>query len=469
MRDCEKVRDDLKAYLDGQLLPAPRLAVRLHLTRCASCRQEIKAMEQIGKELRAGDVGALEPALREKILAGIPLEMPEKPGNDRPRWRRPVIVWGAAATAVLVWFVFYPLVAPGRRVAYESSVSSAPSRAAGSPSSALAGSMAMYRQDYDADIKNSKSRMVVAQHSAPAGSTVVDAPVNQQIPSAAPRVAPNGIRGVDAGRPSSVVTLAPTDGKTADTRHAPTELAAKSIHRGSSFKMPSKPEADLPAERQVHREATITVAVANVEQQSEAVERIVKESGGFVANNELSTGEDNLKSASLTVKVPVEQFDTILSQLTKLGDVKAKNVIGEDITEKVSDEEQTSHILRDDIVTTEAKLRQKRSRPQSMRDEETLRHLRTRIAQSQARLQMLKRLSALATINVELQQKSKTPPPATPKTTGGLLEDMGDTAHAAAHSFLMALRLPVQLLVWIVVYAPIWMLLAIAYRRAIRA
>lgn len=45
MSNCEQLRDDLKAYADGQLPPAPRLAVRMHLAHCAACREEIEIME----------------------------------------------------------------------------------------------------------------------------------------------------------------------------------------------------------------------------------------------------------------------------------------------------------------------------------------------------------------------------------------------------------------------------------------
>src|SRR5205807_4610459 len=90
--------------------------------------------------------------------------------------------------------------------------------------------------------------------------------------------------------------------------------------------------------RYVKKEANITVEVDRLEEKSDAVEQMVKEVGGYVANNQLTTGEDGLKSASLTVKVPVPQFETMLSRFAKLGEVKAKNVTGEDITEQVSDE-----------------------------------------------------------------------------------------------------------------------------------
>ena len=218
----------------------------------------------------------------------------------------------------------------------------------------------------------------------------------------------------------------------------------------------------------MHREAALTVEVANAEQQSESVERLVKESKGYVAQNQLTTAEDNTRTASLTCKIPVDQFDTVMGQIARLGLLKGKTLNGEDITEKVSDEQETGHVLRADIVTTEEKLKVRRRHADSVRDEETLRHLRIRMAQSQARLKMLTRLGTLSEITVELDEKLKTAPIVAPKPASPFMEEVSGTGQAAAHSFLMALRLPVQLLVWIVVYSPLWALLIFAYRRMTR-
>ena len=48
-------QDDLKAYLDKELPLFRRLAVREHLTRCASCREEITQMTQMTTELRKAE------------------------------------------------------------------------------------------------------------------------------------------------------------------------------------------------------------------------------------------------------------------------------------------------------------------------------------------------------------------------------------------------------------------------------
>jgi hypothetical protein len=97
----------LKAFLDHEIPPWRRLAVRLHLARCTSCREEIRAMQQIGEELRGQQpVDPLDPGLRSRILATV---RDLTPGPTRPvQARRPVLIWGAAAAVLLLVAVFAP-------------------------------------------------------------------------------------------------------------------------------------------------------------------------------------------------------------------------------------------------------------------------------------------------------------------------------------------------------------------------
>ncbi len=441
MRDCQTLREELRAYLDGELSPVQRLAVRLHLARCAACREEMREMEQISNDLRAGDAGTLDPALRAKILASIPTEAPPAPETPAepvvPKWRRkPFLLWRATAAAVLAWFVIYPLTQGWTPLA-ERSISLAPGGASASKA----------------------ARPAIAEHRL-ASPPMETAKTATKMPTFASKGAVENA----AGAPSApTVVAAPTavDNDSFSDGHLKERMRqSKSIAAGEAANAPDL----VSSERQVHKQADITVEVTNVEEKTEEVEQMVKTVGGFVANNQLSTGEDNLKAASLTTRVPVGQFEMILSKLGKLGEVKAKNVTGEYITEQMSDQEQLTHTLSDEVRTTEARLRDKRHQTQTWEDAENLRQLRVRAAQAQGRLQLLKKLSALATITVQLQEKPKP----TIQSGGGFLDEMGDTGRAAVHSFLQAARLPILMLIWLLAYAPIWILLAIAYRYAVR-
>jgi len=104
---------NLKAYLDNELPLWRRFAVRLHLARCASCQEEMRAMQQIGQELRGQTIDPLDPGLRSRILATV-REMTPEPASPVPS-RRPALVWGGTAFAALLLvavFASRPLFAP---------------------------------------------------------------------------------------------------------------------------------------------------------------------------------------------------------------------------------------------------------------------------------------------------------------------------------------------------------------------
>lgn len=446
MKDCKTVRDDLKAYLDGQLPPASRLAVRLHLARCASCRKEMKAMEQIGKELREG-AGKLDAGLRARILASVPPGAPPQPEGTAivSRWRRrPMIFWGAAAAAVISWFVLYPAFAHMQ----EAPVASQALQTPPVPTNSI--------KTLDRVQPNGRMAHMTA---GGVGTASPDA-LSQSLPEAELKI---------SGRRNRAMDMAMSQKDFAGSMAADGAPQASVMHQKGALLQRSAPamlESPLPIERQVHKEAEITLQVDQIEARSEAVEQMVNGAGGFVVNNELSTGDDNLKSASLTTKVPVAKFDSVLSRLTQLGEVKAKHVTGEDLTERISDQQQTARVVQDDITATKARLHTQQKPYDREMDQENLQNLKIRIAQEQARLDLYRKMAALATITVDLHEKPKEVK--APQTTG-FLGEMNDTAHVAVHSFLQAARLPVLLMIWLVAYSPVWILLALAYRYAFRS
>ena len=203
--------------------------------------------------------------------------------------------------------------------------------------------------------------------------------------------------------------------------------------------------------RQVHKEASITVQLANPETSSDTVETMVKETGGFVASNTLDTSDDGLKSAELVVKIPVVQFDTFLAQIARLGNVQAKNVTGEDITEQTSDADSEETVLEGDVARSEARLKALGAKAK-WHDEQSTRDLRIQLAQSRARLVLLKRMAALSTITIDLDQ---TPKKAAP-VTGGFLSGLKETTHDAGQSLVGAAGTLLALVIWLLAYAPLW-------------
>ena len=448
MTRCETIAEELKAYLDGEVPLDRRVAIRLHLARCPSCREEITAMEGISRDLMADEPNGFDAALRNRLLDSAPMTADSDSELEAPPlWkRRPIQVWAAAALVFLAAFIFYPVTAQYKEAAWldhRPGVVMAPSAPNMALRSGAGEAPSFQRQEMT---KSLNGRMGAPEDSS--GSSAPFASVY------APDLAGPG------GPPST-----PPGGLTAPTMssQAPAAAGADSHLKQRSAKVEPRAEgvSGDTAQRNVIRNATISVRVQGLEAKSEAVERMVKEAGGFVASNQLSTGDQGLKSAALVVRVPAGGFESFLRAVGKLGEVTAKNVTGEDVTEKVSDEKQAAVVLRSELAQVRKRMGDSEG---AWQDEETERQLKIRVAQVEGRLDLLKKLSALAKVEIELTERSPTA-----IKSGGFISEMGDTGRAAVNSFLNAARIPVLLLNWIAAYAPVWVPLAIGFRYAARA
>jgi len=424
--------DDLKAYADGELSPLRRALVRRHIARCARCQQETETMKKISVTF-AADKGlngtALAPDLRARLLGQMQAATPPpRVTPPVPLWRRsPGLVFGSGAVAALAMFaVFFPVFAKIRAQARQ---------AAGEANQARVGIAlsAQYSQDYDEAFPHYEEKFP-------------------------PLASSGGGRTSGAAAPGAPPPLA----SSAEADYTP---RARVPQIADKLNLTAADEADG---RQVHKEGSIGLVIAGgkLESTSDAVEEIARTVGGFVASNNLQTSaSDGYKSADLVIKAPVRDFEDVMKRLAKLGEVVAKSVNGEDITEKTSDAVQAEQTLTIEAQSIAARLKQERlSDRRTTQREAELRQVRIQLAQTRARLHLLRRLGALATITVSLTERPKTAAVAPPQN--GFLGDLAETNRAAGAAFQSAVRVPIVLVVWILAFSPIWGTLLLAYRWA---
>ena len=90
------------------------------------------------------------------------------------------------------------------------------------------------------------------------------------------------------------------------------------------------------AQRDVISTASMSIEVDLVPEAAASVRMIADANGGFIEN--LSTsGVGSRQSASITLRVPQDRFDTVVEQLSRLGDVPGQNISSEDVTEEFID------------------------------------------------------------------------------------------------------------------------------------
>jgi hypothetical protein len=420
-------------------------------------------MEQISNEVRSIESGTLDPALRTKILAHIATEAvpdaaPEPPVRTnaaKPRFRLQLAEYGALAIVVIVvGAVIYPTTyrarENARRGVSSSTVRSLPDLAPGA--------------QYDS------ASTPASPGSAPVGGPVADGGAGAANDALASRIGPSAGDLVETRLADNAVTARGKLSKDRATERP--RLAAEAAQRRvPSSVYPGSAASMLPSTlRRVHKEARIAVEVKKLEEQSDAVESMVKSAGGFVVSNTLSTSGNGAKTAALDIKVPVKQFETILKQIGDLGEVKAKNVSGQDLTEQVSDAQAADNVLSSELSVKEAMLKEARLKAAKKKNvvlndwqqRAEVRRLRIEAAQVRARLELLRRTSELSNISVQLQEQPILP------GQGGFLEGISETGHDAFESFLVAARLPINLLIWILAYSPLWIPLLIAYHYMLR-
>ncbi|MEO7717639.1 MAG: DUF4349 domain-containing protein [Capsulimonas sp.] len=407
--------DDLKAYIDGELSLLRRIAVARHLARCASCRMEIAQMSQITEQLRPETHEALDPALRAKILSDLGANS-TSPVRAPKRRLAPLVI--GSAVAVMAYCVLIPAFMTAHEKARNVSASQA----------SMHVSQSLNR------VSANDERM---EH-------VVNANGNAQLQMKDP-----DSRYQDVNKVQTLSGL-PTHGAPQRVEFATKSPAAMNIAGSIDGN---------DAVRQVHNEASIGVEVANADTASESLETLVKGVGGYIAESSLSTNGDGKRSADISVKVPVDQFASVMTQIGKFGKVTAKSVSGEDITEQASDADQAEQIMEDEVRRTDAQLKARGKRA-TWRDQEQARDLRIQLAQSRARLQLLKKMARLSDIDVTLSEKGKE----TPKVSSTFLTNLTASTGDATNSLASAFGRVLALVIWIIAYAPLWVPALLAYR-----
>lgn len=404
----QALQDDLKAYLDNELTWWRRVQIGRHLAQCAECRTEVQDMTRISQQLQtedtvAGGENPFDLALRSRILGDAPEADRTFETAPQPRTR-------AWRPRVMEWTLLGGVM---------SMVVFAVLSTTGKKVQTVF-NVANNALTTDGNGTGYADR---SEYAAPAASSARETEKSMRIVrSATPR---------SAGAPFLGGNWVPPD-----------------------------------TTRRVHKEASIGVAVKNAEVASDAVVKLVQSSGGFIAGNTLTSGEGDAKNAAMEIRVPVAKFDSILRQIGELGEVKSKNISGQDLTERFSNADQARRILVEDLSTKEAQLRAAQARAARKKktyvpgweERAELRNLRIQAAQAKARVELMRKTTDLSDISVQLQEKP------TPPGEVGFWQSLNDTKLDAAKSFTSAARIPIACLIWILAYSPLWLPALLAWR-----
>lgn len=263
---CDKFVPDLKAYQDGQLGWWARQRVRRHVADCAQCREEMQAMRDFSRFLQGGEGESLSPQLRARILAAVPETVPASaPARLARSFNRPVLAWGAVASALLLCIVLSPLFWNNDHSARKMAVYSTPtmtsskdengSAGGSSASGGMTGNIAVSTRTAEAgkEMKAASPPMIAAPTASEQEPSAVTAPGMAAGKPAPSTAMPADKSAAAADIATSVTKSAPepqrylSSGKSADFDSSVSHASGT----GERAASPSSPRTAAPQDKQV--------------------------------------------------------------------------------------------------------------------------------------------------------------------------------------------------------------------------
>jgi hypothetical protein len=186
-----------------------------------------------------------------------------------------------------------------------------------------------------------------------------------------------------------------------------------------------------PTSRLIVRTGQAVIEVDSLEPAIAELRRIAQRVGGFVADATVQSGRNQLRSATLQLKVPAARFDDLTLALGPLGRLQSVTVNAEDVSEEYVDvtaRVANSRRLEDRLVEL------LRTRTGKLQDvlavEHELARVREEIERMEGRLRFLKASAQLSTLSVSLSE----PPPLVSSHPGGSV--IGEAFKTAWRNFV---------------------------------
>jgi hypothetical protein len=176
----------------------------------------------------------------------------------------------------------------------------------------------------------------------------------------------------------------------------------------------SDPATD-PASRLIIRTGQAGIEVDSLEPALDLLRMTTTRIGGFVGNANVQTGRNQVRQATVEIKVPAGRFDDLTDGLRPLGRVEFLNVGAEDVSEEFVDlTARTANARRMEERLLELLATRTGKLQDVLSVERELARVREEIERMEGRLRFLKTRAQLSTLSVALHE----PPPLVSPTPG---------------------------------------------------
>jgi hypothetical protein len=361
------IRDDLKAYVDGELTPSREAEVRQALNADPALQAEVFELRQLSQAIRVSSTQP-EPAGLESTLLAL---QNARRRDVRPRFPSHRLAWGLGLAATLVLAV---LVAP--HVGRSTEEDSAAAPASADKAESVAGSP-------------ETNGTFSAKRSTP---PALDVPSGKKLTGGMAARGQGGVKHNLGGESGSVTAGVPME----------EQRGATSLSKAGPV------DGDYQAQPSLEvRNAELFLEVVDVSAAQDKATAAVKSLGGRIDSTGVLSYDAGLAKADMSLRVPARQFEPSVARLRGLGRVLNEGTSTEDVTARVADAEARLRVLRAEEVQDISLMRKAKTMADTLRVKDRLSEVRQKIESLDAQRKVLRNKAAMSTINLHLSQRPK--------------------------------------------------------------
>ena len=157
-------------------------------------------------------------------------------------------------------------------------------------------------------------------------------------------------------------------------------------------------------ETKIIKTASITLEATDVSGSVETLKNIAAQNGGYISSTNVQNGYNNRLTGSVVIRVPQAQFETALTGVKAIGNVKSSSTLGEDVTEEYVDIQAQKTSYQNQLSQYNEIMKKAVKVSDVIEIQQQIDRVQTQLNQLEGRLKYLNSRIDLSTISVNLQE-----------------------------------------------------------------
>lgn len=232
-----------------------------------------------------------------------------------------------------------------------------------------------------------------------------------------------------------------------------------------NYKQPTEENSNTQDKRMIVRTGTMNLEVDNFDETEIKIKDVAGKFSGYITNSSSQLNASGKKQGTITLRIPADKFDGVLTELSKISKVMNQNISGKDVTEEYMDAEARLKTQRELEARLLKLLAEKTARLTDVVEVETkLASVREQIEKTEGRMRFLRDQASFSTLTISVYEPSLL----NTSTGGGFFYELGQSVKKGLEGFTKVLSTVITL---VIAFIPLFLIAWIIYilvRRFIR-